>query len=233
MIYYDIYYKNKLPEAFTSIENKHYFELYKNGDKNAREELILHNLKLVLNIVKLYKVDNTEDLISIGTVGLIKAIDTFDVDKGYTFATYSVVCIRNEILMFLRDKKNKEIDISLDNIINNEENSSDSLKVADKLKDDFCFTEDLEEQELYNAIRESFSILTDIERKIVQMSFGFYDENPMIQKEVAKELKISRSSVSRIEKRARLKIEKYIENRGLFECASKELPGIKKIKRKY
>ena len=236
MIYYDIYYKNKLPEAFTSIENKHYFELYKNGDKNAREELILHNLKLVLNIVKKYKNYNSEDLISIGTIGLVKAIDTFDIDKGYTFSTYAARCIENEILMYFRKKENKEIyKISLDDTITSEKdgNCKDSLKMLDILKEDTYFIEDLEEQELYNAVRESFSILTDIEKQVIQMSFGFSCEKPMKGIEIANYFGCSRKKICDIDKRARLKIKEHIESKGLIECNSKKLLGRKQINRKY
>lgn len=186
------------------------------NDTAARHKLIEHNLRLVSHIIKKYYsgYDEQEDLISIGTIGLIKGVDSFDSSKGIRLATYASRCIENEILMFFRSKKkdanvismNEPIDVdsegnplTLIDIISTEDTVSDELDLKRKTKT------------LYNLIEE---IADDREREIIIKRYGLYGEREMTQNEIAKQMGISRSYVSRIEKRVieRLREQFHIDS---------------------
>lgn len=202
---------NLFPEPLSTEDEKKYLELMKKGDEEARNILIERNLRLVAHIVKKYsntKVE-TDDLISIGTIGLIKGINSFNVDKGSKLSTYVSRCIDNEILMHLRSTKKLNSEIYLnepigkdkdDNIVtlqeileNDERNIEDEVDLKIKIK------------KLYKKISE---ILKDREKTIIELRFGLDGHKPKTQHEIAEMLNISRSYVSRIETKAIKKLYK-------------------------
>ena len=186
-------------------EEKETFLKMKSGDKIAEEKLIRHNLRLVAHISKKYKnssVDN-EDLISIGTIGLMKAIKTFDYDRGNSFSTYASRCIENEILMnFRSDKKNGQF-IFLDDVISSDKDGN-CLSLYEILCDNSPSVDSqIENKILYKKIENI--VLTKLEpreKEIIVKRFGLFGNNPQTQFELASELKISRSYISRLEKKA-------------------------------
>ncbi|MBR2742699.1 MAG: RNA polymerase sporulation sigma factor SigK [Clostridia bacterium] len=202
------------PSAFSrplsAAEERESFKSMKDGDRAARERLIEHNLRLVAHIVKKYtaRPQESEDLISIGTIGLIKAVETFDCEKGARFATYASRCIENEILMYLRSSKRLSAEVSLYEPIERDSDGN-SLAIMDVLK-----TEDTVSDEVSKKIRISrllecvSSVLSARERRIIKSRYGLYGTRPLTQSEAAERLGISRSYVSRIEKKA---IEKLRE----------------------
>ena len=192
------------PKPLSAAEEKHYLELSAQGDLEARNILIERNLRLVAHIMKKYYAQSAdqEDLISIGTIGLIKGISTFDPSKGARLATYAARCVENEILMHFRSQKKSAQDVSLSDDIDTGRDSS-ALSLMDVLCDDTDLLEDLSCQEqyaqMYRYLRES---LTPRERRILQLRYGIGGTPPLPQREVATLCGISRSYVSRIEKRA-------------------------------
>ena len=173
------------------------------GDTDARTELIEHNLRLVSHIIKKYYAgyDEQEDLISIGTIGLIKAIDSFDVDKGARLATYAARCIENEILMHYRSRKKDAGNISVNEPIDTDSEGNpltliDIISVDDTICDDIDLKN--KSQLLYSYIDEMKS---ERDKQIIILRYGLYNQKEMTQNEIAKALGISRSYVSRIEKR--------------------------------
>ena len=201
---------NVFPEPLSKEEEFIYLEKLKNGDKDARAKLIEHNLRLVAHIVKKYdtKDNNTDDLISIGTIGLIKGIDSFKNDKNIQLTTYCAKCIQNEILMYFRSNKKHVNDVSLNDSIGydkdgNEINLIDVLKSED---DDILTT--LHNNDSINTLIKYLDILNKREKDIIIKRYGLFNNDELTQKELSDILGISRSYVSRIEKRALLKIYK-------------------------
>lgn len=200
------------PEPLTASEERYYLQKYTEGDLEAKHILIERNLRLVAHIVKKYQHldEDPEDLLSIGTIGLIKAVSTFNVEKGNRLATYAARCIENEILMMLRGKKktSKEVSlyepigtdregnkIQLFDVIESDEEDTPS-KVA--LKDDI--------KTLYEKVS---SELSPRERLVLKMRYGLYEGEEYTQREIARQLGISRSYVSRIEKSAIEKLRTF------------------------
>ena len=201
---------NVFPEPLSKEEESEYLKNLKNGDKDARAKLIEHNLRLVAHIVKKYdtKDNNTDDLISIGTIGLIKGIDSFKNDKNIQLTTYCAKCIQNEILMYFRSNKKHVNDVSLNDSIGydkdgNEINLIDVLKSED---DDILTT--LHNNDSINTLIKYLDILNKREKDIIIKRYGLFNNDELTQKELSDILGISRSYVSRIEKRALLKIYK-------------------------
>ena len=187
------------------------------GDKEARNKLIEHNLRLVAHIVKKFdSKDNTDDLISIGTIGLIKGIDSYKNNKQTRITTYAARCIQNELLMYFRSNKKQGITVSLNDAIGfdkegNEINLIDVIK--DKQRDLF---DDLAIRDNVTLLNKYLNILNDREKEIVIKRYGLYNTKEMTQKEIASDLKISRSYVSRIEKRALTKmLTEFIKNKNI------------------
>lgn len=208
-----LYFEFYLPPRLTDEEIKHYFELYRLGDKEAYRILIERNLRLVVFIAKKYESTNIEidDLYSIGNIGLIKAVSTFDLSKNFSFATYASRCIENEILMFLR--KNKHIlvnDISLDApvLISVGEDNYCLYEVipSDERVEEFAYERIETRNELIDAIR----ILDELERRVIFELFPS-DGSKVTQKKAAEIIGISRSYVSRLKKRACRKLASYID----------------------
>ena len=182
---------------------------HEHGDQQARSLLIEHNLRLVAHIVKKYQnvTQDQDDLISIGTIGLIKAVGTFDHTKGARLATYASRCIENEILMFMRANKKRAQDVSLSEPIDTDKDGH-PLSLLDVIADDDTLAEDLELKVNSEKLRKYlYEVLDDREREVIEWRYGLKGDG-MAQREVAKMLGISRSYVSRIEKKA---LEKLLE----------------------
>ena len=201
------------PKPLTESEERHYLALAKQGDLEARNILIERNLRLVAHIMKkYYAVDSDqEDLISIGTIGLIKGISTFDPDKGARLATYAARCVENEILMYFRSQRKSSQDVSLSDCI---ETGTDGAALS--LMDVVCDDEDLLEQvstrEAVRDLRRALdTCLTEQERLVIRLRYGLDGAAPKRQREVAAVTGISRSYVSRIEKKALGKLRQALE----------------------
>lgn len=194
---------NSFPPALSAKEEKEYLEKYKNGDMNAKNIIVEHNLRLVAHIIKKYysNYSDQDDLISIGTIGLIKAVNTFDESKGIKLATYASRCIENEVLMYFRSQKKTAQDVSINEPIDCDSEGNpltlmDIICTEDTVADDI--DRKLTVQKLYKFVEE---IENEREKTIIIMRYGLYCTEPMTQKQIAKILKISRSYVSRIEKK--------------------------------
>lgn len=174
------------------------------GDLEARNKLIEHNLRLVAHIVKKYYTSaaDTEDLISIGTVGLIKGVSTYRPDKGVRLATYAARCVENEILMYFRAQRRSAGDISLNEALDTD-SEGNSLSLMDVLAVSDDMAEELNLKESCSRLRECVeTALTERERRVIRLRYGLGGAEPLTQRECAERLGISRSYVSRIEKRA-------------------------------
>ena len=192
------------PPPLSADEEKECFIKKENGDEQARQKLILHNLRLVSHIVRKYysTAKNSEDLVSIGTLGLVKAVDSFKVSTGTKFATYAARCIQNEILMSLRAGKKFSAEVSLDDTID-VDNNGNPLTYIDVISSDESLEDEISRKITSSkALALVGSALSPREKQIISLRYGLYDTKPMTQREVAEKLKISRSYVSRIEKTA-------------------------------
>ena len=190
-------------------EEEYYLEKIKNGDIAARNTLVEYNLRLVAHIVKKYQAVNrsTEDLISIGTIGLIKAINTYDKSKGSRLVTYASRCIENEILMRLRQERKESREISLyEPIGTDKEGNEINLMDIIKSEDENILVDIINNDNISFVSKVFGTVLDEREQKIIAMRYGLFNNNPMTQKDVAAKLNISRSYVSRIEKKALLKL---------------------------
>ena len=207
---------NLFPEPLTAEEEKIYLEKFANGDEEARNILIERNLRLVAHVAKKYNSANAdqEDLISIGTIGLIKGINSFNISKGARLSTYISRCIENEILMYLRSTKKLGAEVYLEDTIGKDKDDN-SVTLKEVLENNEKNIEDevdlkLKVKKLYNKIKE---VLKDREKTIIELRFGLNGDKPKTQKQIAKMMGISRSYVSRIEKRAITKIlREFIKN---------------------
>ena len=200
----------KFPRALSKQEEEEYFKMAKSGDMNARDKLIEHNLRLVAHIVRKYYASckNQEDLISVGTIGLIKAIDSFNFFNGARFATYAAKCIQNEILMYFRTNKKRINDVSLNDSIGYDKDGNE-INLIDVLKsNDDDILNVLHNNDSVNTLIKYLDILTKREKDIIIKRYGLFNNDELTQKEISEILGISRSYVSRIEKRALLKIYK-------------------------
>lgn len=202
----------KFPRALSREEEKEYFEKAKLGCEESRNKLIEHNLRLVAHIVRKYYStnQNTEDLISIGTIGLIKAIDSFDNENGVRFATYGAKCIQNEILMYFRSQKKLGCEVSLNDTIDIDKDGN-PLTYIDIVYTEDTIVEDIDKKmKITKALSFIKNNLEEREKQILIMRYGLGNTKVYTQREVAEKLDISRSYVSRIEKSALEKINKYL-----------------------
>lgn len=193
------------PKPLSHGEEKLYLKRCKEGDQTARNMLIEHNMRLVAHVVKKYQCQeyDTEDLLSVGTIGLIKAVNTFDTDKGSRLATYAARCVENEILMLLRAGKKRAREVSLFEPIGTDKDG-EAVNLVDVTEmenprtiDQLILDQDI--RELYEAFD---TCLTESEKQVITMRYGLFREKEHTQREVAGVLGISRSYVSRIEKKA-------------------------------
>ena len=193
------------PKPLSHGEEKLYLKRCKEGDQTARNMLIEHNMRLVAHVVKKYQCQeyDTEDLLSVGTIGLIKAVNTFDTDKGSRLATYAARCVENEILMLLRAGKKRAREVSLFEPIGTDKDG-EAVNLVDVIEmenprtiDQLILDQDI--REMYEAFD---TCLTESEKQVITMRYGLFREKEHTQREVAGVLGISRSYVSRIEKKA-------------------------------
>lgn len=202
------YSNNIFPDPLTKEEEEKYLELARNGDEEARSKLIEHNLRLVAHIVKKYdhKNDDVDDLISIGTIGLIKGVDSYSYKHGTRLTTYAAKCIENEILMYYRSDKKHSKNISINESVgfDNDGNEITFLDILKTPKPDFAL--DIHNKDNIHLLKEYFNVLTSREKEIIIKRYGLNDTDELTQKDIAEQLGISRSYVSRIEKRALTKI---------------------------
>ena len=204
--------KEALPQALSQEQENDLIERLKQNDNNARNELIEHNLRLVVYIAKKFDNSNLEldDLISVGAIGLIKAVQSFNVDKNIKLATYASRCIENEILMYIRKKNKQTFEVSLDEPLNYDKDGNELL-LADILESENDginaeLEKNSENKILWNAIKN----LNAREQKIMELRFGLNGDEENTQKEVADMLGISQSYISRIEKKILLRLKKDI-----------------------
>ena len=202
------------PKPLSHGEEKLYLKRCKEGDQTARNMLIEHNMRLVAHVVKKYQCQDydTEDLLSAGTIGLIKAVNTFDVDKGSRLATYAARCVENEILMLLRAGKKRAKEVSLFEPIGTDKDG-ETVSLVDVIEmenpktiDKLILDQDI--KELYQAFDQK---LTENEKQVISMRYGLFKGKEHTQREVAGVLGISRSYVSRIEKKAIGKLREEFE----------------------
>ena len=178
------------------------------GDRDARNKLIEHNLRLVAHIVKKFdsKLVSNDDLISIGTIGLIKGVDTFSLNKGVKITTYCARCIENEILMYFRSNNRYSRDVSINEAIGYDKDGNEVL-VMDVLKTpNIDFLDDIDLKDKIKLVNKYMNVLTSREKEIISRRYGLNNMNEETQKSISKKMGISRSYVSRIEKRALMKI---------------------------
>ena len=201
------------PKPLSPKEEQRYLELAAKGDLEARNVLIERNLRLVAHIMKKYyaQTSDQEDLISIGTIGLIKGIETFDVTKGARLATYAARCVENEILMYFRSQKKSSQDVSLSDYIETGTEGA-ALSLMDVVSDELDLMERASNRQLLHKLCGAVEqVLTEQERQVIVARYGLGTGQPLRQREVAKLTGISRSYVSRIEKKALEKLRQALE----------------------
>jgi RNA polymerase sporulation-specific sigma factor len=210
------YSNNVFPDPLSKEEEEDYLSKMRLGDKDARNILIEHNLRLVAHIVKKYEYrkEDTDDLISIGTIGLIKGVDSFSKSHGTRLTTYCARCIENEILMHFRSDKKNNKNISLNEQIGFDKDGNE-ITFLDILKTpDPDYATDIHNQDMLYHLMKYLNVLTKREKEIIMDRYGLNNELEKTQKEIADNLGISRSYVSRIEKRALTKIlREFIKNK--------------------
>ena len=203
---------NSFPKPLEPREEAEYIRRSAQGDLEARNELISHNLRLVAHIMKKYYArGDQDDLISIGTIGLIKAINSYDPEKSVRLATYASRCIENEILMYFRSQKKSAGDVSLSDTLDSDGEGGE-LSIMDVVSVEDDILDELAAQETGRRLRTYVEKLLDRrEREIISLRYGLGGGAPLTQREVSERLGISRSYVSRIEKRALEKLRKRLE----------------------
>ncbi len=228
---------SNLPKPLSKEETR---ELFINFNEESRNKLIEHNIRLVLHEInkRFYNLDyDKKDLVSIGIIELIKAVDTYDVSKGYEFSTYAASCIDNKILKLIRDKKRYMNDISFEEVIIGDKDSEDNIKVENILADKNDFIENIEKKEVLIYLRHLIDGLNERDKKIIMLYFGFYDDKCYTEAEIASITKFSQPQVSRIISKIIKKFIIELQNVGLIELHSK-IPVkkekiVKKIKSIY
>ena len=203
------------PKPLSKEEEAECLRLAAAGDLDARNKLVEHNLRLVAHIVKKYytQADLQDDLISIGTIGLIKAVNTFRPDKGIRLATYASRCIENEILMFFRSRKKLQGEVSLSDAIEGD-GDGDELHLADVVGEEDTMLADLQDRDDRILIRHLVArVLDEREADVIRRRYGLGGAEPETQREIAKRYGISRSYVSRIEKKALEKLAEGLEGK--------------------
>ncbi len=198
---------SSFPKPLTEAEEKYYLEQYQKGDEKARDILIERNLRLVVHIMKKYysTVAEQEDLISIGTIGLIKGVNSYKENKKTRLSTYCAKCIENEVLMYFRSQKKLSGEVFLNDPLETDKDGN-SLTFEDIMSDNDDLLDKIELKNKTRKIYEYLELLEPREKMIIALRYGLFDTKPHTQNEVAKRLSISRSYVSRIEKKALQKL---------------------------
>jgi RNA polymerase sporulation-specific sigma factor len=210
----NVYYINSpqmLPPPLKKAEEQELTERIANGDEKAREPLIVHNLRLVVYIAKKFESSgvNIEDLVSIGTIGLIKGVSTFKAEKGSRLATYAARCIENEILMYFRSAKRRAQDVRLSDPIDTDKDGN-ALTLSDILSDDTDIVDTIDKRIKLSKLSDVIdTVLDKREKMILEFRYGLNGKTELTQHEIAKKFGISRSYVSRIEKSALTKLKPY------------------------
>ena len=208
-----------LPGSLSQEESDKLFKMARQGDKEARNELILHNVKLVMYEVKkrfCFAGFDVEDLVSIGNIGLIKAVETFDREKGFNFSSYATRCIDNEILMYLNKSKSEKVDTSLDKPVVGGHND-DEMDIMDTIKDNTDIVNEWLAKERLQIIREAVEKLPEQGREIIKLYFGFYNNKTYTQNEISRILSISQSEVSKKIKLFLSDLNVTLYNEGVIE----------------
>lgn len=211
--------KNSFPKPLTKEEEERCLALAKQGDKQAKDTLVRHNMRLVAHIVKKYSgAAETDDLISVGSIGLIKAINTYEAGHGTALATYTARCIENEILMLIRANKKHKGNLSLSDPVGTDKDGNE-LTLMDLLfeKEDGVFDEVEGAVRREKLVGEMRRILSDREFTVLSLRYALKGGVPLPQREVAKVLRISRSYISRIEKRALDKLKRKLRREDYYE----------------
>ena len=216
MIFTTSYSIQVFKEPLSEEEEIYYINELLKGNKDARNKLIEHNLRLVAHIVKKYESKNIsqDDLISIGTIGLIKGIDSYNKERGVKLTTYAAKCAENEILMYFRSNKKYNNNVSLNDVIAHDKDGAD-ITLIDVLEENKeSIDETIEKKDNINFLIKYLNVLNNREFEIIKKRYGLYGEKEQTQKEIADNMHISRSYVSRIEKRALTKmLREYIKNK--------------------
>lgn len=201
---------NVFPPPLDKDEEDRCIELMKQGDMDARNKLIEHNLRLIAHLVKKYETKDisSDDLISIGTIGLIKGVDSYDVSKNIKITTYIAKCAENEILMYFRSSKKFNNEISLNDSFCTDKDGNDIALIDLIPSNDIDITTKILNDIDIELLHKYLDILPSKERDIIVMRYGLFNSDVFTQKEIAKKMKISRSYVSRMEKRALIKLYK-------------------------
>lgn len=200
------------PQPLTAAEEKYYMQKYTEGDLEAKHILIERNLRLVAHIVKKYQPppEEMEDLLSIGTIGLMKAVVTFDLDKSARLASYAARCIENEVLMYLRGKKKSSKEVSLyEPIGTDREGNEIQLFDVIEMNEEDVYRRLERKEDVIRLYQQVESVLSQRERMVLKLRYGLYNEEEYTQREIAAMLGISRSYVSRIEKSAIEKLRNF------------------------
>lgn len=200
------------PQPLTTAEEKYYMQKYTEGDLEAKHILIERNLRLVAHIVKKYQPppEEMEDLLSIGTIGLMKAVVTFDPDKSARLASYAARCIENEVLMYLRGKKKSSKEVSLyEPIGTDREGNEIQLFDVIEMNEEDVYRRLERKEDVIRLYQQVESVLSQRERMVLKLRYGLYNEEEYTQQEIAAMLGISRSYVSRIEKSAIEKLRNF------------------------
>mgnify|MGYP000268990588 FL=1 len=208
-----------LPGSLSQEESDKLFKMARQGDKEARNELILHNVKLVMYEVKkrfCFAGFDVEDLVSVGNIGLIKAVETFDREKGFNFSSYATRCIDNEILMYLNKSRSEKVDTSLDKPVVGGHND-DEMDIMDTIKDNTDIVNEWLAKERLQIIREAVEKLPEQGREIIKLYFGFYNNKTYTQNEISRILSISQSEVSKKIKLFLSDLNVTLYNEGVIE----------------
>lgn len=208
---------NSFPPALSKEDEERLMKLSDKGDKQAKNKLVEHNLRLVAHVIKKYYSSTTsqEDLISIGTIGLIKAIESYNGEKGTRLATYAARCIENEILMYFRSQKKCSQDVSVHEPID-VDNEGNPLTLIDVIATEDTILDDIY---LSSMSKKMYKFISEIEdereKNIIILRYGLTNQNPLTQREIAKKMNISRSYVSRIEKKVLTNLKERFEQEKL------------------
>ena len=218
MIFTTSYSIQVFKEPLSEEEEIYYINELLKGNRDARNKLIEHNLRLVAHIVKKYESKNIsqDDLISIGTIGLIKGIDSYNKERGVKLTTYAAKCAENEILMYFRSNKKYNNNVSLNDVIAHDKDGAD-ITLIDVLEENKeSIDETIEKKDNITFLIKYLNVLNNREFEIIKKRYGLYGEKEQTQKEIADNMNISRSYVSRIEKRALIKmLREFIKNNNI------------------
>lgn len=219
-----LFVESNLPKPLTKKEIYEYFKKYQDGDKSAKEKIIKHNIRLVINLVMTkYATVSYEkkELVSIGLLGLIKAVNTFDTSKNVKFSTYAIKCIDNEILMFLRKSKKYVNDVSFNQSLGLDKDGKELTLEDILISNNYDLVSEYENKEIYAIVRQIVEELPDREREIVMLHFGFVDDKIYTQQEIAKKLNITQSYVFKVKKKVLKKMREILIDNELIESVDK------------